>query len=142
MCWLTAADGPLGGRWKADVMILASLKILVAVLLVLPAVVLAGRQSLPRRFLGAGPVLWVGRVSYGLYLWQVPVLRRVVKIDGFNRSEMVTCPFAAVVALAIAAASWYLMEKRVLDRVHRRIADRQSNPPRADRRLGGSGSPG
>ncbi|MEI6446990.1 MAG: acyltransferase [Actinomycetes bacterium] len=128
MCWLAAATGPTGEDWRSKVMILGVMKVIVATALVLPAVVRSDEGGAPRRFLRFRPVVWVGLVSYGLYLWQVPVLKRIVEIDGFSKPPIAEFPFISLLALAItlviAAASWYLLERRVLAWANSRFRSR------------------
>jgi len=49
----------------------------VAALLVAPAVFGAAASSLPGRVLGWAPLAWVGLVSYGIFLWQLPVVQQL-----------------------------------------------------------------
>ncbi len=45
------------------------------VLLVLPAVFGERNRGIPRRLLSAAPLAWLGLVSYGIYLWHLPVVQ-------------------------------------------------------------------
>lgn len=70
------------------------------------------------RVLEVGLARWFGTVSYGLYLWHYPLLRLRpwgVETTGPMRLGL------AVVAIAVAAASWYLLERPVLRAVRRRM---------------------
>jgi len=121
MCWLVAFDGPLGENWKARSLILAVLKLPVAVGLILPAVVGGGSGAVARS-LGSRAALWIGVVSYGLYLWHVPVLRAVGGADAILfHSGYLTVAIGSIVAfllsLAIAAVSWQMLERPVIDGV-------------------------
>jgi len=65
--------------------------------------------SLPSRLLGAAPLRWLGKRSYGVYLWHWPVFLLVWP-------QAVTVPvFAALAAasIAIAAASYRWLEEPV-----------------------------
>ncbi|MCX6388506.1 MAG: hypothetical protein NTX07_07225 [Solirubrobacterales bacterium] len=63
-------------------------------------------------------------VSYGLYLWHVFVLEKVASLFEDGLVPLRLAPLMTVVAyvlsLAVAAASWYLMERKVLAWAHGR----------------------
>jgi peptidoglycan/LPS O-acetylase OafA/YrhL len=60
------------------------------------------------RVLGAGPVAWLGRVSYSLYLWHEIAYRLVEQVGprGSLAAELLRFPLA----LSLAAASYYGVE--------------------------------
>jgi peptidoglycan/LPS O-acetylase OafA/YrhL len=64
--------------------------------------------SLLGRILNATPLVWVGRMSYGLYLWQQPFLN--------PRGDSWACqwPINVVLALLIAVVSFVLIERPAL----------------------------
>ena len=71
-----------------------------------------------RRLLAWRPLLWIGRVSYGAFLFHFAVLEQLKRWD-FNSVADDVSPylwFAAGLAgtLAIAAASWYAYERPLL----------------------------
>lgn len=76
------------------------------------------------RWLGARPLVWLGDISFGIYLWHFPVLRlmrRVIPGD-WNTVEgswlaLLVC---VAVTLPIATLSYRLVEKPVLDWIARR----------------------
>ncbi len=102
---------------------------LCALLLLVPAVFGPQDHGLLRRLWAWRPVVWVGTVSYGLYLWHVGVLERLVdrppglagagepgwdgwlpdRIDPPSFAVLLLATFA--LALGIAALSWYLLER-------------------------------
>lgn len=54
------------------------------------------------RWLELAPVVWVGKISYGLYLWHYVLLRSDLSVW-----------LALPLTLLLAAASWYLVEEPI-----------------------------
>lgn len=65
------------------------------------------------------PLVAMGEMSYGFYLWHVPLILFVKRLgllpENFFAATAVTLP----IAIAIAAASWHLMEQPLIDRAAR-----------------------
>ena len=123
VCWLAALIGyivlcelaPHPGRLIA--VGTHELRALIGLALLLPAVYDTERVEPVRRLLGQPWLLWVGTVSYGLYLWHPPIMRKLLD------AGMSGVPYALVsVALSIgaAAASWYIVERNVIKLGRRR----------------------
>ena len=96
----------------------APLVALAAAALVVAAVGCPGRGPLVWR-----PLTWFGTVSYGLYLWHQVLLQAMpwgMPVVGWQR------PVAIALAIGLAAASYYLLERPLL-RVKRRF-ERASIP--------------
>jgi len=110
-----------GGALGRQVLLTHELGGLVAFGLLLPAVFGDERRGVVRRLLGAPMLRWVGRVSYAFYLWHLVV---ILKLQEYGvRDALGRWLFAGVclaVSLAIAAASWYWIERRFLDLGRRR----------------------
>ena len=73
-------------------------------------VIAAGTSAptLPARFLSAAPLQWLGRLSYGWYLWHWPVLllgRSVLPEQGLPLSLAL-----AILSLGLAVATYHLVE--------------------------------
>ena len=138
MCWLAAFDGPLAGQWQLRALSVALLKIPVAVGIVLPGVItmLTGSVAQLLSFRG---VAWAGVVSYGLYLWHVPILRFVGQLGSLGpASSYVLVALTAVVAyaasLAVASLSWRLVESPVIDYVRNALGRDRAESGRRGRR--------
>jgi peptidoglycan/LPS O-acetylase OafA/YrhL len=97
-------------------------------LLVLP-VALAG-ATLPRtlRWLGSRPMVALGVLSYGIYLWHegvTDIYRDVFDVPLFSGSFPKALAFVVAVSVAAAAVSYYVVERPALalkDRHHRLFA--------------------
>lgn len=70
-------------------------------------------------FLNAGPVVWVGTISYSLYLWQQPFLNR------WSASPLTAFPLNLALAVGFAAASYYVVELPFLKLRERRSPKRR-----------------
>ena len=68
--------------------------------------------------LEARPLVWVGRISYGLYLWHYPMFKWVKYM---NAPWPVKLALAVFATFAVASLSFYLMERPLL-RLKRRFA--------------------
>ncbi len=119
-----AAVGPHGwqGGNESQVMIEYELKTVVAIGLVLPAVFGEPTRGWVRRVLGFPPLLWVGLVSYGFYLWHLAVIEKLQDGGWDDKLGLPLFILAALAgSLAIAAVSWYCLERPIL-RLGRRFA--------------------
>jgi peptidoglycan/LPS O-acetylase OafA/YrhL len=108
--------------------------------LILPAVLGQHRRGAIQKALRWRPLLWIGTVSYGLYLWHSTVLVQlgrwgvpadVVRATGID-PLIVWMVLGIVPSLALAAGSWYGIERIVLRR-------KDAPMPRWVRRLTASG---
>lgn len=78
------------------------------------------------RVLAALPMQWLGRVSYGLYLWHLPVVMLLMR----HRYDVAIAPadflgfycLALLLALGLATLSYFLLEQPLSHRVARRRA--------------------
>jgi peptidoglycan/LPS O-acetylase OafA/YrhL len=85
-------------------------------LVVLPAVAPGRRQDggRPLALLRSRQMVWLGTISYGIYLWHVPFRDLVDRWLGVPRGAL---PFIGMFVLTLAggvllgAASWYLVER-------------------------------
>ena len=67
----------------------------------------------PYRILNVGPVMWIGKVSYSLYLWQ----------QLFVFGEQARPWYLVGFAIAVAAASYYCVEQPILRLRERRATE-------------------
>jgi peptidoglycan/LPS O-acetylase OafA/YrhL len=69
------------------------------------------------RTFGNGVLPWLGLVSYGLYLWHVPVIEQVSQLvasDGSTLRFLAQIVVSIIIATALAAASYYVVERPFL----------------------------
>jgi peptidoglycan/LPS O-acetylase OafA/YrhL len=113
-----------GGRWLEEHLIFP----LIGFLLALPAVFGDPRRGLPRRVLGNRVLAWLGLVSYGVFLWHQPLMPTIIDhggdqiIPGFPFVSTVIS--VGAVSVAVAAASYYVVERPIL-----RFKDRRRAAP-------------
>ncbi|MCZ7527259.1 MAG: acyltransferase [Acidimicrobiia bacterium] len=74
---------------------------------------LVAPAGLAARALALGPLVWVGRVSYGLYLWHWPAFL-VLSRDRLGLSFWPTTAVRVAVTFALAAVSFYAVERPML----------------------------
>src|SRR3954452_7306709 len=89
----------------------------IALGLLLPALFGDPESGLIRRVLASRPLLWVGLVSYGAYLYHVAVLQQLSEWDFGSLNDVspyLWFPAALAGALVLAAASWYAFERPIL----------------------------
>lgn len=115
------------GSTPSELMWDHSLKAPVALLLLVP-IVFADRAGGPvRTVLRLRPVVYLGLVSYGVYLWHARILTHIATSDALNRHG----PLSAIPAIiggtaatiAVASVSYYALERPAL-RLSTRVASR------------------
>lgn len=75
----------------------------VSCLLLVPAAFPRDDPSLPQRILAASPVALLGVVSYGIYIWHVPMLQLFAHWGALT--WIPSSPFVVIVALTVVSAS-------------------------------------
>jgi peptidoglycan/LPS O-acetylase OafA/YrhL len=123
------------GNWGARFLATHELQAVVALGLLLPAVFGNPDTGWVRRLLANRVLLWVGLVSYGVYLWHAAVIAELVDLGALDSlSDLPFTAAALALSLLAAAASFYLVERHAL-RLGRRLSHRRRSQD-ADARMG------
>jgi peptidoglycan/LPS O-acetylase OafA/YrhL len=86
-----------------------------ALALLLPAVFGDPRRGLVRRLLANRALLWIGLVSYAVYLWHAPIIAKLIDLGALNAFSPVEFIGATLgITLLVAAASFYAVERPAL----------------------------
>ena len=82
------------------------------------------------------PFVNVGIVSYGFYLWHVPLILFIKRLGFLPENFFAATAVALPVALTLAALSWHVMEKPMIEWAARRTRARReaARPTRAEAR--------
>lgn len=86
----------------------------------------SSHTSLIKALLELPPVRWIGYVSYGVYIFHLPVLNvvgRTMRSAGLDTKEhwLILLVAALTLTLAVAAISYYLVERPILRRIRRAL---------------------
>jgi peptidoglycan/LPS O-acetylase OafA/YrhL len=127
---LVVADG----WWAADAATRGSHDIALRIWRDVPAaagfaLILAAIAARPPRLLATAPLPWLGRISYGIYLWHVPLLLFLRAHDLLPLSPAGALAVALGPTLLVASASWYLVEQPAQRWARRTLARRRERLP-------------
>jgi peptidoglycan/LPS O-acetylase OafA/YrhL len=136
-CWVMAcavfaiATTPLAGPRSLEALPTAGesvmknlLYVTAAVLLVLPAV-FPPRGARGLDVLRSAPLRWLGQISYGIFLYHLVVLELLVRWRDqalFTGSWVELFLLTWILTVGVAALSYYVLERPLLQRAHRRTA--------------------
>jgi peptidoglycan/LPS O-acetylase OafA/YrhL len=105
-----------------------------ALFLILPAVFGAQDRGIVRRFLRLPPMVYLGTISYGIYLWHQAFIEKVHQWGGWSDNPLPSGPFlehlvpALALTIVVASASWFLVERPLLARKDRPMFGRGPDP--------------
>ncbi|QQS42020.1 MAG: acyltransferase [Acidobacteriota bacterium] len=75
-----------------------------------------------------GPLVWIGQISYGLYLWHFPVIEGTRKFFEGSMPPVLLSTAGVLMSVGVAAVSYYLLELRFL-RLKRRFRKETRSKP-------------
>jgi peptidoglycan/LPS O-acetylase OafA/YrhL len=96
----------------------------------LPAVFGPQDRGVTRRFLQLRPIVYLGMISYGIYLWHQAFITKVHQWEGWADNPLPNGPYlqvlipALALTILVASLSWYLVEAPLLRRKDRPIFSR------------------
>ncbi|HZJ27482.1 MAG TPA: acyltransferase [Acidimicrobiia bacterium] len=108
---------------------------LVGLFLLLPAVFGTARKGAVRSFLRLGPVVWLGLISYGIYLWHQGWIKEALQWTDSSvpEGQLIRGPFWVVLGITLActivtaAVSYYGLERPVLRLKDRTLSRRRTH---------------
>lgn len=118
-----------------------------ALCLLVPAVFGPQRRGVVRRGLQLAPVVYLGVISYGIYLWHQAFITVIhdggfqggvvdaTWADGWDANPLPNGPFlvhvlgAFVLTVIVASASWFFVERPILRRKDQPLFGRRSSEP-------------
>jgi peptidoglycan/LPS O-acetylase OafA/YrhL len=101
----------------------------VAALVVMPSVL--GARTLVSRVLAHPVLTYLGTVSYGVFLWHLPLMfavRQALGLDVFEFGFWITVVLTLAASLVVASLSWFLLEAPVQTWARRRTTG-SGRPP-------------
>lgn len=108
LCFLSALHL---GEWQDRSMYYIGFVVIEFIAAIFILDVMINRTSLIGKILAMRGVVWVGSISYGLYLWHYPIYRTMFEL-GFNRWTVVLA--GTLMTFTVAACSYYFLERPML----------------------------
>lgn len=124
LLWLatTSLAGPVDlSPTTTDQDLVKHLAYLAIATLVVAPTALGGTDGFSR-WLGSPVMSWLGTISYGVFLWHLPVLyvvRRVLGLEIFQGGFWLSWSLTVSITIVVASLSWYLLEHPLLAQAHR-----------------------
>jgi peptidoglycan/LPS O-acetylase OafA/YrhL len=84
------------------------------------------------RWLAWRPFSWLGQISYGMYLWHVPLIVWARAHGVLDGGAALDIALVLPVAIALGAASWYLVELPLMKKAARRPRTAREGPELED----------
>ena len=100
----------------------------VGALLLIVGMVLAEGEGFLAKVLGWGPVAYLGRISYGIYLYSFPMQQAIIQWMHGGAEPMVVNLMALAATVVLAGASWFLIERPALSLKGRAVTAKAAAP--------------
>jgi peptidoglycan/LPS O-acetylase OafA/YrhL len=79
----------------------------------------------PASLLALRPIVWLGTISYGIFLWHHPIVLQAAA--HYPEASIAWLGFVSLaITIVCAAGSWYLLERPLMRTVHRRLGERET----------------
>jgi peptidoglycan/LPS O-acetylase OafA/YrhL len=130
VCWIVAAAALAANAWiwnrryfgvaqsDFDLMGIHVTEAICALGMILPAVFAESGRGAVRAVLAWPVLLWLGMISYGIYLWQAAAIQGLSDLTPLPGAildpSLWWIPFGFAGCIAAGALSWYLLERPVL----------------------------
>jgi peptidoglycan/LPS O-acetylase OafA/YrhL len=115
---------------------------LIALCVLAPAVFGESHGGLARRVLAWPPLLWIGLISYSLYLWHPAIAQKIVYTElDESIGWFVPAVLVCIASIAVAAVSFYVVERPALRLGQRLTSGGRHETPADPGAEGGFGSP-
>lgn len=86
-----------------------------------------------RKFLSLAPLVWIGKISYSLYLWHLFAFGQVddvfVPMLQMRKSDLIFEPIRFWLAISVAASSFYLIESPIRTKFYKSMKLRSCEHP-------------
>ncbi|HSL73962.1 MAG TPA: acyltransferase family protein [Ilumatobacteraceae bacterium] len=105
LCWTTYLVTPSG----ADPFLFRGGLLLTSLATIAVIAAVTHRRSVANRVLGVGLLVWIGRRSYGLYLYHWPIYQMIRGIAG-NKLTLREFALATILTVLVAEASYHFVE--------------------------------
>lgn len=116
-CTPVGGSYTLAGSEPVGVILKHSLYLVAAFLLLLPGTLVPRGTGRWMTFLESPPMAYLGRISYGMFLWHLLVMElssRALGIGLFQGGFLILWPVTVLGTVLVASASWYLVEAPAL----------------------------
>lgn len=113
-CWHATSSGR---AHNVALAVLADLPAALGFALVVAAAAGGGGSAV--RWLRARPLAGAGVISYGIYLWHIPLLLAARRFGALPDALLPRLALVAALAAAVASVSWRYVERPILERVGR-----------------------